>query len=131
MSVEFDGWCTNMKVRHFTDGVLAIIITIMVLEMKVPRGVDLGSSPSRPSRIHELCAELRLHWHLLEPWKYVLVRPGKKGKCADRSEDQPSSYAAYDAQRNGRDVFEQTCTCFSGFLSSPLQRCGWVKIILH
>ncbi|HSB31983.1 MAG TPA: TMEM175 family protein [Candidatus Sulfobium mesophilum] len=32
-----------MKVRHFTDGVLAIIITIMVLEMKVPRGVDLES----------------------------------------------------------------------------------------
>jgi uncharacterized membrane protein len=43
MSVEFDGWCNNMKVRHFTDGVLAIIITIMVLEMKVPRGVDLES----------------------------------------------------------------------------------------
>lgn len=31
------------RLEAFSDGVLAIIITIMVLEMKVPRGVDLES----------------------------------------------------------------------------------------
>src|ERR1019366_9489963 len=29
------------RLEAFSDGVLAIIITIMVLEMKVPRGADL------------------------------------------------------------------------------------------
>lgn len=31
------------RLEAFSDGVLAIIITIMVLEMKVPHGADLGS----------------------------------------------------------------------------------------
>ena len=31
------------RLEAFSDGVLAIIITIMVLEMKVPHGEDLAS----------------------------------------------------------------------------------------
>ena len=31
------------RLEAFTDGVLAIIITIMVLEMRVPHGTDIGS----------------------------------------------------------------------------------------
>jgi TMEM175 potassium channel family protein len=31
------------RLEAFSDGVIAIIITIMVLEMKVPHGVDLGA----------------------------------------------------------------------------------------
>ncbi|HEU5478177.1 MAG TPA: TMEM175 family protein, partial [Candidatus Tumulicola sp.] len=31
------------RLEAFSDGVIAIIITVMVLEMKVPHGVDLGS----------------------------------------------------------------------------------------
>ncbi len=32
---------TKNRLEAFSDGVLAIILTIMVLEMKVPRGTDL------------------------------------------------------------------------------------------
>ena len=31
------------RLEAFTDGVIAIIITIMVLEMKVPHGADLAA----------------------------------------------------------------------------------------
>ena len=31
------------RLEAFTDGVVAIIITIMVLEIRVPRGVDLAA----------------------------------------------------------------------------------------
>ena len=34
----------------FTDGVMAVIITIMVLELKVPEGGDLGAL--RPDQLH-------------------------------------------------------------------------------
>jgi uncharacterized membrane protein len=34
---------TKGRMEAFSDGVLAIIITIMVLEMKVPRGTDLAA----------------------------------------------------------------------------------------
>ena len=33
----------SSRLEAFSDGVLAIIITIMVLEMKVPHGDSLGS----------------------------------------------------------------------------------------
>jgi uncharacterized membrane protein len=33
------------RLEVFSDGVLAIIITIMVLEMKVPHGEDFASLP--------------------------------------------------------------------------------------
>ncbi len=34
---------TKNRLEAFSDGVLAIIITIMVLEMKVPHGIDLSA----------------------------------------------------------------------------------------
>src|SRR5437762_8796769 len=34
---------TKSRLEAFSDGVIAIIITIMVLELKVPRGVDLAA----------------------------------------------------------------------------------------
>jgi uncharacterized membrane protein len=33
------------RIEAFSDGVLAIIITIMVLELKIPRGADLAALP--------------------------------------------------------------------------------------
>ena len=34
---------TKGRLEAFSDGVVAIIITIMVLELKVPHGADLAS----------------------------------------------------------------------------------------
>jgi TMEM175 potassium channel family protein len=40
---------TNERINAFSDGVVAIIITIMVLELKVPHGADLAAvSPLLP-----------------------------------------------------------------------------------
>ena len=38
------------RLEAFSDGVIAIIITIMVLEMKVPHGDVAGSAASAPAR---------------------------------------------------------------------------------
>ena len=38
----------------------------MVLELKVPHGVELGRSESDAARVSELCAEFHLRRHLLE-----------------------------------------------------------------
>ena len=34
---------TNERISAFSDGVIAILITIMVLELKVPHGTDLAA----------------------------------------------------------------------------------------
>ena len=38
------------RLEAFSDGVIAVIITIMVLEMKVPHGVDLDRAAAASSR---------------------------------------------------------------------------------
>ncbi|MEP6858293.1 MAG: TMEM175 family protein, partial [Gemmatimonadales bacterium] len=37
---------TNERINAFSDGVIAILITIMVLELKVPHGTDLAALSS-------------------------------------------------------------------------------------
>ncbi len=54
------------RLEAFSDGVLAIVITIMVLELKVPHGAEFAALAELVAGVPELCPELRLYWHLLE-----------------------------------------------------------------
>ena len=54
------------RLEAFSDGVLAIIITIMVLELKVPHAADIADPETAAAGVSELCAEFYLYRHLLE-----------------------------------------------------------------
>ena len=56
----------SSRMEAFSDGVIAIIITIMVLELKVPHGADLAALQPDDSAVPGLRAELHLRRHLLE-----------------------------------------------------------------
>ncbi len=69
---------TKARMEAFSDGVLAIIITIMVLEMKVPHGTDFSSlSPMLPVFLSYVLSFINLgiywnnHHHLLQAVKRV------------------------------------------------------------
>ena len=57
---------SSNRLEAFSDGVIAIIITIMVLELKLPHGTDLAALRAAPSGLSQLRAELHLRGHLLE-----------------------------------------------------------------
>ena len=54
------------RLEAFSDGVIAIIITIMVLEMKVPHGDRVDGSGAAGPDVSQLRLEFRLCRHLLE-----------------------------------------------------------------
>ena len=66
------------RLEAFSDGVIAIIITIMVLELKVPRGAELGSlRPLIPVLLSYVLSFVFLgiywnnHHHLLQAVRHV------------------------------------------------------------
>ena len=67
------------RLEAFSDGVIAIIITIMVLEFKVPQGADLAALRPLIPGVAQLCAELYFRGDLLEQ---------SSSSAARREEDQ-------------------------------------------
>lgn len=72
---------TKNRLEGFSDGVLAVIITIMVLEMKVPRGADLDAlAPLLPVFISYVLSFIFIgvywnnHHHLLHAATHVTGR---------------------------------------------------------
>ncbi|MFL6254124.1 MAG: TMEM175 family protein, partial [Pyrinomonadaceae bacterium] len=66
------------RLEAFSDGVLAIIITIMVLELKVPHGADLAAlAPLIPVLLSYVLSFIYVgiywsnHHHLLQAVKHV------------------------------------------------------------
>src|SRR6476646_10726737 len=69
---------TTNRVEAFSDGVIAILITIMVLELKVPHGVDLGAlRPMLPTFLAYVLSfvVLAIYWnnhhHMLHATRHV------------------------------------------------------------
>jgi uncharacterized membrane protein len=51
----------------FSDGVIAVIITIMVLELKAPHNAGLNALKDTIPVFSRLCPELRLRGDILSP----------------------------------------------------------------
>ena len=94
------------RLEAFSDGVIAIIITIMVLELKVPHGDDARGAGAAAAGVPELRAELRLPRHLLE---------------------QPPPHAARRASASPGRCCGPTCTCCSGCRWCRSSPAGWAR----
>ena len=97
------------RLEAFSDGVIAIIITIMVLEMKVPHGDSLESLLPLAPGLSELRAELRLRRHLLE---------------------QPSPHAARVHEDLRRDAVGKPASALLAFAVSRSPPAGWARTTL-
>jgi len=68
---------TKGRMEAFSDGVFAVIITIMVLEMKSPQGTVLAALAALPFLFSSACPEfvyVGIYWthhHLLQAAKHV------------------------------------------------------------
>src|SRR5436309_6554728 len=70
---------TKGRLEAFTDGVIAVIITIMVLELKVPHDADPKALAPLIPVFPELRAQLRVRRHLLEqPPPHVSCGPPRQ-----------------------------------------------------
>jgi len=76
--VSTENYIPKTRLEAFSDGVIAIIITIMVLELKVPHGTDFASlRPILPSFLSYILSFIVLgiywnnHHHLLHAAKHI------------------------------------------------------------
>ena len=77
-TLRYYRWMQTNRLEAFSDGVLAIIITIMVLELKVPHGADLAAlEPELPVFASYVLSFIYVgiywnnHHHLLHSTKHV------------------------------------------------------------
>ena len=92
------------RLEAFSDGVIAILITIMVLELKVAARRRLDGAMAAAARVPDLRAQLRLSRHLLE---------------------QPPSHAPRHRRGSTAASCGRTCTCCSGCRWCPFAT-GWM-----
>ena len=95
------------RLEAFSDGVLAIIITIMVLELKVPHATELA----------ELKPLLPVFLSYVLSFLYVGIYWNHHHHCSIPPNASPAASCG------------RTCTCCSGSRSSRSLQAGWVKTI--
>ena len=83
----------------FSDGVFAVLITILVLDLKPPESGDIRGVPCALARRHQLCDQLPVHCDRL---------------------GQPSSPAALCKQRNAAPDLGKLCAPLLGIAHSVL-----------
>ena len=95
------------RLEAFSDGVIAILITIMVLELKQPHGDVVGDAAPDAARAARLRPELHLPRHLLEqpPPPAVGGRPRHRRRAV--GEPAPAVLAVAGAVRDGLDERER------------------------
>ena len=91
------------RLEAFSDGVIAIIITIMVLEMKVPHGDELAALQPLIPVLRQLRAELRLRRHLLEQPSPHAARCRESERGDALGEPAPAVLAVAHSVRHGLD----------------------------
>ena len=91
------------RMEAFSDGVIAVIITIMVLEMKVPHGDDLATLQPRHPGVRQLRAELRLRRHLLEQPPPHAPRGRQGERRHSLGQPAPAVLAVAHSVRHGLD----------------------------
>ena len=104
------------RLEAFSDGVIAIIITIMVLELKVPHGAGPGRVAAAGAGVPELCAELRVRGNLLEQPPSHAARHGEDQRRGAVGESAPVVLAVADPVRHGVDGRESLCGAADGRL---------------
>ena len=100
------------RFEAFSDGVLAIIITIMVLELKVPHGADWHAIQPLLPRVPQLRPELHLHRHLLEQPPPHAARDDARLGRGDVGQPAPAVLAVAGAVRHrldGREPLRARC----------------------
>ena len=94
------------RLEAFSDGVIAVIITIMVLEMKVPHGTDVAALRAAHPRVPDLRAELRLRRHLLEQPSPHAARGPARQRRRPVGQPAPAVLAVAHPVRDGLDERE-------------------------
>ena len=93
------------RLEAFSDGVLAIIITIMVLELKVPHAVELAAlKPLLPVLLSYVLSFI--YSAFTGTITIIFSKP---------------------RNRSAAEFFGQTCICCFGCRSFLLPRVGWVR----
>ena len=98
---------TKGRLEAFSDGVIAIIITIMVLELKVPHGTELRGAAAARAGVPELRAELRVRGHLLEQPPPPAARRPPRGRPDPVGQPAPAVLALAVSVRDALDGRDQ------------------------